>query len=120
MRPIHFFAFFSLFSFGGAALAVDYVQCEAMEKAYSRASASAERAKSNARIAYERSIAEIECGKEPQIGKPAWTDYQKCKLSAVYSSQAMKSAQAAGNKAMQEYQPRLEKIQKDFQDAGCF
>ena len=118
MRSIYLVAFLSLFSVGEAALAVDYVQCEAMEKAYGRTASRANDARVAAHTAYEDSVAEASCGKEPPMYESGWVHWVECKRKVV-DIQVLREASAAGEKAEQAYSSKLEKIKTDYQEAGC-
>ena len=89
----------------GAALAVDYVKCEAMQNAASRLKVSSRQASNNAmRLDMRQQTAE-QCGNDTYC--------------STYKEDHQRKIDA-GNKAAQPYQERLIKVLADYEAEGCF
>ena len=103
-----------------AAQAVDYVKCEAMNKAYGRL---VER-RHQAMLDAEKAVREKACGvkMDAQIQSIKQKDYSildrhmNCVSAAEYSAEAI----AAGKAAKAKVQVQIDKVQADYAAEGCY
>ena len=102
-----------------AAHAVDYVKCEAMNKAYGRLLERQDQAKLEA----QKAVREEACGNkfEAQLEQAKGNDaplkrYYACTSEWAYGPAAI----AAGEAAMAEVQVQIDKVKADYDAEGCY
>ena len=100
--------------FASPAAAVDYVKCEAIQKAAARIRISRDSAADTAGDAYESAAKEKACG--PYTGS---SSYLKCEIEFLKISR-WDEIKAVREKATREFDERLAKVQADYQAEGCY
>lgn len=116
----------AVFFFAGAARAVDYAQCEAMQRAITRIEGSRKKElKSVAKIYYDKYL-KLECGDMPKFKPSVGLDTEKLALfrscvdrlteEIAYYPDVVK----AMDKAEAPYLKSKQKVLSDYKKAGCY
>ena len=104
-----------------AAQAMDYVKCEAMQKAMTRVRSNGELAKENAGYAWDDEISEKFCGpRPPGYGTKETRAHLICSMNAQKQKRATGDKIRAMNAAYAEATKDLTKIQADYEAEGCY
>ena len=90
-----------------AAQAVDYVKCEAMNKAAGRVRVTAERERVKSRDEYRAQKLQALCGDDPKCKRDNWNHGWDEGLAACKAAEAAQLA-------------RLDQIRKDYEGEGCY
>ena len=108
--------------YAGSAQAIDYAQCEAMQRAVTRIEGSREEAIDTKLQQLKAEYVKIECPKtfKPNTSKIDWSAFYSCEIDAVERFLDMPELTAALIKARDPYNEKIEKVQSDYEKAGCY
>jgi len=109
----------------GPAQAVDYVKCEAMQKAFGRVTASAEQAEKDAWREIMKRYEETNCGVKPSTMSVDYTTkkvlaWYDCASAARTSNSKQMQAELASDPNTMSLRARAAKIQADYNKLGCY
>jgi len=116
---------FGTFSIGNAAIAVDYVKCEAIQNANTRATADFKAEESLVWGNTLERYKEQGCGKQPSPLQPGYStklmlDWYDC-AGNVYSNNYDKmKSETANSPSVANLAARIKKIQADYSKNGCY
>ena len=100
-----------------AAQAVDYVKCEAMNKAFVRASYAKKQLWGSSYRSAKKQVEEEKCGPEPESFSKEWFD---CSTSTTREENQRVQDIAGSNPAYVAAKERIEKIKADYVAEGCY